>query len=173
MGTGLFAHAATFRECRSIHRHSDIRFDPGLSIAPTAQRQVMMTIPVTVGKSEIHGTGVFAAHDIRNGQVLWMFTPGLDRTISDFAMEYAEPRVRQFIFERGYLNLDRKQWVICIDEAQFWNFPAKGESANSMMGNELDGEKLVIAARDIKAGEELTIPPESDGDYERKVKDRR
>jgi hypothetical protein len=129
----------------------------------------MMTVPVEIRKSEIHGLGIFAAFPIRKGQVLWEFMPGLDRGVSDYAVQYAEPRKRAFIMERGYLNPRHPNWVIPIDEAQFWNFPRKGEEANCALGGELDGENLIIAACDIPAGEELTICPESDGDYKRKM----
>jgi uncharacterized protein len=132
----------------------------------------MMTVQVKLGKSDIHGTGIFAAQDIRKGQVVWMLTPGLDRISSEYAVKYAEPRMRDFVMERGYLNSDKRQWVFCVDEAQFWNFPQSGEQANTIMGDEIDGEKIVIAARDIAIGEELTIPPESDGDYSRKMEAR-
>jgi uncharacterized protein len=129
----------------------------------------MMTIPVEIRKSEIHGTGIFALENIRKGQVLWMFTPGLDRTLSEMEVKYAEPRVRDYIKQRGYLNVEQTRWVVCVDEAQHWNFARRGEAANTMMGDEIDGEAVVIAARDIAAGEELTVPPESDGDYQRKM----
>jgi hypothetical protein len=130
----------------------------------------MMMIPVNVRKSAIHGLGIFARTDIPRGQILWTFTPGLDQRVSDYAVEHGEPRMRNFIMERGYLN--GHQWVVCVDEAQFWNFPANGDQANCVLGGEQDAENIVIAARSIAAGEELTICPESDGDYKRKVKAR-
>jgi hypothetical protein len=60
--------------------------------------------------------------------------------------------------------------VICVDEAQFLNFPRVGESANLCLGGLQDGEHLLLAAVDIPAGTELTVPPESDTDYARKMK---
>jgi hypothetical protein len=133
----------------------------------------MMMIPVEIKKSEIHGLGIFAVEPIRKGQVLWQFTPGLDWNVSDYAVQFSEPRKRAFIMERGYLNPRHPNWVICIDEAQFWNFPAKGISANCVLGNELDGENLIIAGCDIAVGEELTICPESDADFKRKMEERK
>jgi hypothetical protein len=133
----------------------------------------MMMIPVEIRKSEIHGLGIFAVEPIRKGQVLWEFTPGLDRKVSDYAVEFAEPRKRAFIMERGYLNPKNSHWVICFDEGQFWNFPRNGDQANCVLGSELDGENLIIAACDIAAGQELTICPESDGDCKRKMEERK
>jgi hypothetical protein len=70
---------------------------------------------------------------------------------------------------RGYLAHHGAKWILPCDEAQFWNFPRRGEQANCCMGGVQDGEKMVLSARDIAIGEELTIPPESDEDYDRKV----
>jgi uncharacterized protein len=133
----------------------------------------MMMIPVEIKKSEIHGLGIFAVEPICKGQVLWEFTPGLDRKVSDYAVQFAEPRKRAFIMERGYFNAKNSHWVLCVDESQFWNFPANGLPANCVLGGEQDGENLIIAACDIAAGEELTICPESDADYKRKVEARK
>jgi hypothetical protein len=133
----------------------------------------MMMIPVEIKKSEIHGLGIFALKPIRKGAVLWAFYPGLDRAISDYAVEFAEPRKRVFIMERGYLNPKNSHWVICCDESQFWNFPRNGDQANCVLGDEQDGENLIIAACDIGTDEELTICPESDADYKRKMEERK
>jgi hypothetical protein len=130
----------------------------------------MLRIPVQVRTSQIHGEGIFALTDIRKGALLWEFDPGLDRRISSFAVKHAEPRVRDYIMERGYINPRQPdQIVLCLDEAQFWNFPPAGEEANTSLGERLDGENVIVAARNIVGGEEITIPPESDFDYERKV----
>jgi hypothetical protein len=133
----------------------------------------MMMIPVTVGKSAIHGIGIFALSPIQKGAVLWQYEPGLDRAISEYSVNYAEKRISHFIRQRGYINPGNpKEWILPIDESQFWNFPKRGEPANTELGGLLDGEHLILAARNIEANEELTIPPESDADYERKMEGR-
>lgn len=130
----------------------------------------MMTIPVEIRRSPIHGCGVFALKDIPKGTVVWEFTPGLDRVVSLFAAGNAEPHIREYMFERGYLDPDNPhQIVICVDESQFLNFPPREQVANTELGGTLDGQHLLLAAVDIPAGSELTVPPESDGDYERKM----
>jgi hypothetical protein len=132
----------------------------------------MMMIPVTIAKSSIHGLGIFAVSPIRKGTVLWQYD-GLDRQLSDYAVTYGEKRVADFVRTRGYINPENPQlWILPIDEAQFWNFPKRGEPANTELGGLVDGEHLILAARDIEANEEITIPPESDLDYERKMKGR-
>lgn len=133
----------------------------------------MMRVPVTVGKSTIHGLGIFAVSPIPKGTVLWQYEPGLDRAVSEYSVNYGEKRIYHFIRSRGYINpLRPKVWIVCIDEAQFWNFPKRGEPANTELGGEVDGEFLILAARDIEPNEEITIPPDSDTDYSRKMEGR-
>jgi uncharacterized protein len=130
----------------------------------------MMRVPCQVKPSEIHGTGVFATEKLEAGRVVWAYEPGIDRGISDFAVRNSEPRVADYIRERGYINPARPMlWIICVDESQFLNFPRKSEVANLSLGGSQDGESLLLAAREIQPGEELTVPPESDADYERKM----
>ena len=64
-----------------------------------------MTVPVEIKKSPIHGYGVFALHAIRKGTVVWMFQPGLDLRITLFAVKFAQSKVRDYIWQRGYINL--------------------------------------------------------------------
>jgi hypothetical protein len=99
-----------------------------------------------------------------------MFHPGLDQRMTKFALKFAEPRVREFVLKRGYINpKSPEEYVICIDESQFINFAQPDKPANLCLGGLQDGEHLLLAAVDIAAGEELTVPPESDLDYERKM----
>jgi len=130
----------------------------------------MLTVPVEIKKSAIHGFGVFAATEIKKGTVLWMFEPGLDRRIPKLVVEHCSPRNRDYIMQRGYMNpADPEVVVLCVDEAMFMNFPADGEKANIWLGGLQDGEHILIAAQDIPVGTELTVPPESDADYQRKL----
>jgi hypothetical protein len=130
----------------------------------------MLTIPVEIRKSEIHGYGVFALTDIRRDAVVWMFHPGLDRRISELAIKFCEPRAQLFIRQRGYINPKiPEEIVLCMDEAQFLNFPRSDQPANLCLGGVQDGEHMLLAAIDIPAGDELTVPPESDADYQKKM----
>lgn len=128
----------------------------------------MLTVPVEIRKSEIHGCGVFTVKDLRKGDVVWMFDH-VDQRCTGWAAEKWESRLRAYAEQRGYVN-ERGEVVLCVDEAQFLNFPRVGEAANLCLGGKQDGEYLLLAAVDIPAGSELTVPPESDADYARKMK---
>jgi hypothetical protein len=127
----------------------------------------MLTVPVEIKRSEIHGYGVFAACDIHEGAVVWMFDP-IDRRWPAWTVENWEPRLKDYAKQRGYVN-HKGELVLCIDEAQFLNFPRNGEKANLRLGGLQDGEYLLLADVDIPAGTELTVPPESDADCARKM----
>jgi len=130
----------------------------------------MLTVPIEIRKSEIHGYGVFALRNIPKEAVIWMFTPGLDRVISLLGVKNAEPSIRAYVMERGFINpQEPDDIVVCVDEAQFMNFPRRGEPSNTKLGGILDGQYLILAAEKILAGTEITVPPESDADYNRKM----
>lgn len=133
----------------------------------------MIRVPCEVKKSEIHGSGVFATEALHERRVVWTYDPSMDRAISQYAVKYGDPDLMRFIQERGYINPAHPNiWILCGDEGQFLNFPKEGEPANLSLGGIIDGEHVLLAARNIEPGEELTVPPESDADYERKMKSR-
>jgi len=130
----------------------------------------MLTIPVEIRKSPIHGYGVFAVTDIHRGDVVWMFHPGLDRRVSAEEVKYCEPRAKEFLLQRGYINPRYPNAIVlCADESQFLNFSPPHLPANLQLGGLQDGEHMLLAACDIASGDELTVPPESDADYKRKM----
>jgi SET domain-containing protein len=131
----------------------------------------MIRIPVTLKDSPIHGTGVFAARDIPKGEVVWLFSRIFDHLISEHLWVRASTQEKAKLFERGYRHPDYPaDFYMCGDEGQFLNFPHPGEESNLELGPMVNTQPVLRARRDIKAGEELTVPPESDADYERKMK---
>lgn len=107
----------------------------------------MFLIPIRLGPSAIHGTGVFAVEPIAAGTVLWRFTEGVDWRMhpADLAA-FPEPyqtRLRAWC----YLD-DDGHYVLCGDAAKFMN--------HSDTPNCDEPEHTTVANRDIAPGEELT-----------------
>ncbi|MEO1003012.1 MAG: hypothetical protein AAFX65_07870 [Cyanobacteria bacterium J06638_7] len=127
-----------------------------------------LQIPHRIGASPIHGRGLFSLARLEPGALLWRFEPGSDRAL---ALAGLPARQRLALLHYGYTNPRRPGWVVvCGDAARFWNFPAPGDPANSVLSaRTAHGEQLVIAARWIEPGEELLIEPASDADYGRKL----
>lgn len=130
----------------------------------------MMRVPCKVGDSQIHGQGIFATQDIKKGAVIWQFSRIFDRIVMSYVRVQAPKEEQAKFLERCYGNpAYPDDLIMCGDEAQFLNFLVPPEEANITLGGVVDGQDVLIAARDIKAGEELTVPPESDADFERKM----
>ena len=111
----------------------------------------MMIVRSFIQSSPIHGTGIFAAEDIKEGQVVWEFNPHIDiRVPTDKALELP-PAAQEFLSTYAYEEMYEGQRVLVIS------------SDHSKYMNHADGPNLIqldrhrdCAARDIKAGEELT-----------------
>ena len=103
--------------------------------------------------SEIHGVGCFTAEDIKAGDIVWKLDPLLDVEIEEDAIKNYPPAVVDFlhIYTYGQQHGPKKSVILCGDHARHMNhadFPNLIEAG--------DGNTFNIAARDIKAGEELT-----------------
>lgn len=103
--------------------------------------------------SEIHGVGCFSAEDIKQGQIVWKLDPKLDVTFSDEELQSFEPAVKQFMqmYAYGQMENGKKSHILCGDHARHMN-----HSSDPNLIEAGDGNAYNIAARDIKAGEELT-----------------
>ena len=130
----------------------------------------MMRVPVELKPSPIHGTGVFATEDICPNALVWAFSRIFDHLIFEHVWARGSEAEKQKLFERGYRNSDSPEAIVmCGDEGQFLNFPRKGQQANLKIYGWVNDQPALVAAREIKAGEEITVPPESDTDYSRKM----
>lgn len=134
----------------------------------------MMKVACKIADSKIHGQGVFAVEEIKKGTIIWQFSKIFDRIVM-LHVRVRAPKDEQLKFmERCFMNPEYPDdLILCGDEAQFLNFPTPEELANITLGGVVDGQDVLIAARDIAPGEELTVPPESDADYARKLAERK
>lgn len=128
----------------------------------------MLLVPVQVRPSAIHGLGVFATRPIRAGTVVWQFDPGIDQRRSVKWVEGQPEHVRRFVASHGVLSLDKRSYYLVGDYTLFVNHSDAPNLAprDDMLVNE---EGVVVAARDIRADEELTVDYASidGGDQER------
>jgi SET domain-containing protein len=130
----------------------------------------MIRVPVYLKPSSIHGTGVFAARDIPKGETVWYFARALDRAIPEHVWVRASEQEKDKLFERGFRYADNPEVIfMCGDEGQFLNFPMPEEQSNLVLGPVINEHPVLMARHDIRAREELTVPPESDADFERKT----
>lgn len=122
---------------------------------PTRSPAVLL-IPVEVRQSAIHGLGVFAGAPVRAGEIVWQFDPGIDQLHPVAWLETQPEHVRRFVGTYCVLSLDKRHYYVLGDQTIFVNH---SNAPNMEPRDELlvNGEGVVVAARDIAAGEELTI----------------
>jgi len=116
----------------------------------------MLLIAVEVRPSAVHGIGVFAREAVRRGAVVWQFDPGVDTRHPASWLERQPEHVRRFVDVYGVLSLDKTQLSIPGDQTLFINHSS---TPNLAPRDEVvvNGDGVVVAARDIGIGEELTV----------------
>lgn len=114
---------------------------------------IMLLVKSFLKFSEIHGVGCFAGEDIQAGQMVWKFDPLLDVEYSEEEARDFHPAVKNFLsmYAYGQLENSKKTFILCGDHARHMN-----HSVNPNLIEAGNGNAYNIAARDIKAGEELT-----------------
>lgn len=137
----------------------------------------MLLVKTFVAKSEIEGFGLFAAEDIKKGTEIWTFLPGFDLMLhKDFVNFHMSEETRRQVIHYGHREGDL--YYLDSDDGRFFNStptPNTVAVADPMLADrEYDGSKemipnhivIMVAGRDIKAGEEITCNyGEFDDDY--------
>ena len=114
----------------------------------------MLLVPVSVRASAIHGLGVFAAEPIARGTLVWRFTPGFDLELDPAMVEKLPPLQRESLLHYGYIDKRLGRFVLCCDDARFLNHAADPSLIHDPSAGRHGVDR---AARDIAAGEELTV----------------
>ena len=96
------------------------------------------------------GMGLFAAQDIKKGNLVWKWDEILSKKFSDREVK-ALPKVAKDFMEKYAIVEKEGHWLIDIDNSRFFNHSS---TPNIVWENgSVDG----YAAYDIKAGDEITI----------------
>lgn len=112
----------------------------------------MLLVRIRLAPSPIHGIGVFAVDPIPKGAEVWRFTPGLDL---DPRVLDAQPQLaRERLLHYGYIDPRLNRYILGCDEVRFFNH---SDTPNLIPDFNLDRYGVDIAARDVAAGEELTV----------------
>lgn len=113
----------------------------------------MMMVKTSIKFSPIHGMGCYTDEDIKAGQVVWKMDPTLDMVLDEETIKNYPPSVINFLemYTYGQDEGGKKTFILCGDHARHMN-----HSENPNLLEAGDGNAINLAARDIKAGEELT-----------------
>lgn len=107
----------------------------------------MLTIKTTIRNSKIHWLWLFADQDIKQGELIGEFIFWLDISLSEEEYQQLNKTNKEFFDAYGRQDKITKKYMLNIDNTRFINH---SETPNI----EHEAYKL-IAARDIKRGEEL------------------
>lgn len=113
----------------------------------------MLMINASVKPSRIHGMGCFTNEDIAKGQLVWIYDPRVDLSIPVAELgSFPEP-MQAFLDMYGYRTISdgAEVMVLCGDHSKHMNHA----DVPNCLTEDSKGDTNV-AARDIKAGEELT-----------------
>lgn len=122
---------------------------------PVDTRPRMLLIPTNLRPSPIEGLGLFAAQPVPKGTITWAFDPRFDLLFDEAEVERLPALQRGLILRHGYLSIQLHKYVLCADDARFWNHAASPNTGQILRPNDI--EPANIALRDIAAGEELTV----------------
>lgn len=115
----------------------------------------MLLVKTKIAPSAISGIGLFADEFIPKGTLIWRFQKGFDiRVDKNYPNILSEP-ARSFFKKYAYQNLTILNYVLCVDDARFFNH--SNTPNTHCVENSDDEDTMDIAARDIQQGEELTI----------------
>ena len=111
----------------------------------------MLRVRTFLSGSHVHGLGLFADEDIKQGDVIWSFTPGMDqvfgpRKLISTCRDMDEEAMRYLC---GHIYKRNNRYYLLSDNARFINH--SDTDCNIAMVDEM----TEVATRDIFAGQEL------------------
>ena len=112
----------------------------------------MYTVRTRLGKSEIEGIGLFAAEPIKKGATVWTMTDW-DRQFDREDLDELPKLARQLVLRYGFYDADKECYILDVDNGRFTNH----SPAPNLIAASKGTEEYLCAARDIDAGEELTV----------------
>ncbi|MBI2056829.1 SET domain-containing protein [Candidatus Pacearchaeota archaeon] len=109
----------------------------------------MLLVKTYLDKSKIQGIGLFADEFIPKGTLIWKFAPGFDFVLTKKDLDKLPEIAKVWVLHFGYYDANEGGYVICVDDARFFN-----HSENPNTDNPPEG--WTVANKDIHKGEELT-----------------
>jgi hypothetical protein len=128
----------------------------------------MLMIKTKLGPSKINGIGLIADQFIPKGTVIWKYSPKFDLIIDHTELNILPEPARNAFLHYAYLNKRTGKYVLCFDNARFFNHSENPNCVGAPSPD--DDEGLDIAGVDIQPGEEMTNDyREFDDDFDLKM----
>jgi hypothetical protein len=128
----------------------------------------MLLVKTKIGSSKIDGIGLFADQFIPKGTPIWKYQEGFDLEINKSELDKLSESSRSQFLKYAYRNPEIDKYILCFDDARFWNHSENPNCQDTYPSGEKEG--IDTALRDIQKGEELTIDYKNfDADYDFKM----
>jgi len=88
------------------------------------------------------------------GTLVWRFTKGFDLDLDPKLLDEQPPHFHQIMLHYGFIHPKLNRFILCCDIYRFANH---SHTPNIRIELGADPYGLDMAARDIEAGEELTV----------------
>lgn len=109
-----------------------------------------MTVRCYLAPSKIEGLGVFATHQVSQGEIIWRFDPEFDQVFSADYIQRQPDHIKEFLERYTYAHpSDPRLMVLDSDEGRFMNH-------SDQPNTDFSDPEVGIALWDIEVGEELT-----------------
>lgn len=117
----------------------------------------MILVKSKTRQSKIHGVGLFADEQIIKGTKVWEYTPWFDFSLTKEQVDKLSTASREQFLNYAYLSKDTGKYVLCSDDARFFNHQ-KNPNVTCKIPEypKFDEDLECFAVRDIIKGEELT-----------------
>lgn len=112
----------------------------------------MIHIKYKLKASDLHGIGLFADQDIKKGELIYTASPVLDVNISEEQFGELDEKEKKEVQYWGFYIESEKLWHVDFDVSRFVNHSF--DATVTQDKNYTDA--YLIAAKDVKFGEELT-----------------
>ncbi len=115
----------------------------------------MLLVKTKIQSSDVAGMGLFANELIPKGTYIWRFKKGFDIRVDKNYPETLQEPAKSFFMTYAYQNPDTMNYVLCADDARFFNH---SDTPNTYcVADPEDEDAANVASCDIQAGEEITI----------------
>jgi SET domain-containing protein len=112
----------------------------------------MIHITYNLKTSDLHGIGLFAGENIKQGQLIYTASPLLDLNITQQQFDSLNKKEQDEILWWGFFDQPSQMWHVDFDVSKFINH-SHDATVTQDQGHD---EAYLIASRDIRSGEELT-----------------
>lgn len=110
----------------------------------------MIHIKYKIKNSLVHGVGLFTDQEIKKGELVYTPNPLLDTDLTQQQFDGLSTSEQKEVMYYGYFHTKSQKYHVAFDAIRILNHADSG-SANVTQ----DEDMVMIAIRDIEAGEEL------------------